>query len=53
ADNGLGDISPETRGRGFGLFITREILQYYGGFLEIKSRKGAGTAVRLYLRVSS
>ncbi|GBE36850.1 sensor protein ZraS [bacterium BMS3Bbin07] len=52
ADNGLGDISPETRGRGFGLFITREILQYYGGFLEIKSKKGAGTTVRLYLRVS-
>jgi len=53
ADNGISGISPENKGRGFGLFITREILQYYGGFLEIKSLKDAGTAVRLYLRVSS
>ncbi|MEC4685169.1 MAG: ATP-binding protein [Nitrospirota bacterium] len=53
ADSGINDISPENKGRGFGLFITREILQYYGGSLEIKSRKGAGTTVRLYLRVSS
>jgi len=53
ADNGINGISTENKGRGFGLFITREILQYYGGFIEIKSRKGAGTAVRLYLRVSS
>lgn len=34
-------------GRGFGLFITREILQYCGGRLEIGSKKGLGTTVRL------
>jgi len=39
-------------GRGFGLFITREILQYYGGSLEIVSRKGEGTTVRLCLPAS-
>jgi two-component system nitrogen regulation sensor histidine kinase GlnL len=39
----------EKEGRGFGLFITREILQYYGGHLEIKSRKGTGTTIRLHL----
>lgn len=39
------------KGKGFGLFITREILQYYGGNLEIKSKKGSGTTVRLYLPV--
>lgn len=55
ADHGFNDISHEgkDKGRGFGLFITREILQCYGGFLEIRSRKGAGTTVRLYLRVST
>lgn len=35
------------RGKGFGLFLTREILRYYGGLLQIKSQKGAGTKVRL------
>lgn len=34
-------------GRGFGLFITREILNHYGGHMEIKSKKGEGTTVRL------
>ncbi len=52
-DSGESDVTPEKRGRGFGLFITREILQYYGGFLEIESKKGAGTTVGLYLRASS
>jgi two-component system nitrogen regulation sensor histidine kinase GlnL len=37
------------RGKGFGLFITREILQYYGGRLEMRSIKGKGTVVRLYV----
>ncbi|MDA8389046.1 MAG: ATP-binding protein [Nitrospiraceae bacterium] len=35
------------KGKGFGLFLTREILRYWGGLLQIKSRKGAGTTVRL------
>lgn len=39
----------ERGGKGFGLFITREIVQYYGGHLEINSRKGVGTTIRLYL----
>ncbi len=39
------------KGKGFGLFITREILKCYGGHLEIKSRKGKGTDVRLYFPV--
>jgi two-component system nitrogen regulation sensor histidine kinase GlnL len=40
---------PEKEGRGFGLFIAREILQYYGGYLDIKSRRGKGTTMRLFL----
>lgn len=60
ADSGPG-ISGKLQGlpsgnnesKGFGLFITREILQCYGGRLEIKSQKDAGTAVRLYLPVGS
>jgi two-component system nitrogen regulation sensor histidine kinase GlnL len=40
----------EKRGKGFGLLITREVLAYYGGHLEIQSRKGSkGTIARLYL----
>jgi two-component system nitrogen regulation sensor histidine kinase GlnL len=41
--------SARSRGRGFGLFITREILQAHGGALEISSKPGQGTTVRLYL----
>jgi two-component system nitrogen regulation sensor histidine kinase GlnL len=36
-------------GRGFGLFLTRETMQYYGGQVEIRSPSGQGTTVRLYL----
>jgi two-component system nitrogen regulation sensor histidine kinase GlnL len=36
-------------GRGFGLFLTRETMQYYGGQVEIRSPRGQGTTVRLYL----
>lgn len=39
----------EGSGRGFGLFITREIVQYYGGHLEIRSKKNFGTSVKLCL----
>lgn len=38
------------KGHGFGLCITREILQYYKGKIEIKNLKGKGTTVKLYLR---
>ncbi|KAF0214835.1 MAG: two-component system NtrC family nitrogen regulation sensor histidine kinase [Geobacteraceae bacterium] len=38
-------------GRGFGLFITREVVQYHGGYMEISSEKNAGTSVKIYLPV--
>lgn len=41
--------SARSRGKGFGLFITREILQHHGGMLELTSRKNHGTTVRLVL----
>jgi two-component system nitrogen regulation sensor histidine kinase GlnL len=51
AGNRLDDVlmQAENRGRGFGVFLTREVLQYYGGHLEIKSEKGSGTTASLYL----
>jgi two-component system nitrogen regulation sensor histidine kinase GlnL len=39
----------EDRGKGFGLLITREILKGYGGYLEMKGRKGKGTVALLYI----
>jgi two-component system nitrogen regulation sensor histidine kinase GlnL len=36
-------------GKGFGLFISYEVLKYYNGNLKIESRKNEGTIVRLYL----
>ena len=36
-------------GKGFGLFLTNEILKCYDGYLEIKSKKNAGTTVTLYI----
>jgi two-component system nitrogen regulation sensor histidine kinase GlnL len=47
--------SPERRtasGRGFGLFITREVAQYHGGHLEIESSRNSGTRVRILLPVA-
>ncbi len=41
-----------TKGKGFGLGITREVLQYHGGHLEILSDKGKGTTVRLCLPIN-
>jgi two-component system nitrogen regulation sensor histidine kinase GlnL len=37
----------EDKRKGYGLFITREILKYYGGYLKIESEKDVGTTVRL------
>jgi two-component system nitrogen regulation sensor histidine kinase GlnL len=42
-------LSSRKKGRGLGLFITREILRSFGGRLEIKSRKERGTTVKLYI----
>jgi two-component system nitrogen regulation sensor histidine kinase GlnL len=41
--------SRSSKGKGFGLFITHEILNHHGGHLEVKSKKGAGTTMRLFL----
>jgi two-component system nitrogen regulation sensor histidine kinase GlnL len=58
SDTGLGmgdrkidDLSSENRenGRGFGLFITYEILKHYGGHLEIDSKKNMGTTIKLFI----
>jgi two-component system nitrogen regulation sensor histidine kinase GlnL len=43
----------KSSGKGFGLFISYEVLKYYNGHLTIESRKNEGTTVRLYLPVSS
>ena len=44
-----GSVSAAAKGKGLGLFITREILRSNGGFLEIKSTNGSGTTVKLCL----
>ncbi len=58
SDTGPGMTDPpqhaiETRDngkdRGFGLFITYEVLKYYRGHVEIESKKNEGTTVRLFL----
>ncbi|MGA7828173.1 MAG: ATP-binding protein [Geobacteraceae bacterium] len=36
-------------GRGFGLFLAREIVRSHGGHLEIVSRKDIGTTVSIYI----
>lgn len=41
--------SPAPGGRGFGLFITREVLRLHGGTVEIQSSQSQGTRVRLLL----
>lgn len=42
---------PSHAGRGFGLFITREIVQYHGGHMTIVSKKNEGTHVTLFIPV--
>jgi two-component system nitrogen regulation sensor histidine kinase GlnL len=41
----------QEQGKGFGLFIAREVVQHHGGRLEIRSVKGSGTTVRVCLPV--
>jgi two-component system nitrogen regulation sensor histidine kinase GlnL len=50
-DNALGEFPVERRenGKGFGLFITYEILKHYGGHLEIDSKKDSGTTIKLFI----
>ena len=40
--------SPHAKGRGFGLLITYEVLRSVHGHLEISSKGGKGTTVRMY-----
>lgn len=42
-------VTSRREGRGFGLFVTREVLQAFKGEIEIKSKKGMGTTVRMFL----
>lgn len=39
----------QKKGKGLGLFISREILKSFGGHMEIKSKKDKGTTVKLYI----
>ncbi len=50
-DNTLGEFPADRRenGKGFGLFITYEILKHYGGHLEIDSKKDTGTTIKLFI----
>ncbi len=43
------EAQAENRGKGFGLLITREILKGYGGYLDLKTRKGKGSVARLFI----
>lgn len=47
--NRIGNVSAplKCKGKGVGLFITREILKTYGGHLEIRNNKVCGTTVKL------
>lgn len=45
------DAMSGSAGKGFGLFISYEVLKYYNGHLNIESRKNEGTVVRLYLPI--
>jgi two-component system nitrogen regulation sensor histidine kinase GlnL len=47
----IGDLSSDTKnnGKGFGLFITYEILKHYGGHLEIDSKMNMGTTIKLFI----
>jgi two-component system nitrogen regulation sensor histidine kinase GlnL len=51
SDRKIDDLTSENRenGRGFGLFITYEILKHYGGHLEIDSKKNIGTTIKLFI----
>jgi two-component system nitrogen regulation sensor histidine kinase GlnL len=42
----------EYKRSGHGMFVTQEILRYYGGHMEIESAKGSGTTVRLYIPIN-
>ena len=51
SEKGLGELpaGKSGNGRGFGLFITHEILNHYGGHVEIDSKKDLGTTIKLFI----
>lgn len=42
----------QQKGRGFGLFLTREVMQHHGGTLEIQSSPDSGTLITLRFPIS-
>ena len=44
-------VPSKVEGKGFGLFITREILQSCGGYLEIKKQRGTGITAKMYIPI--
>jgi two-component system nitrogen regulation sensor histidine kinase GlnL len=47
--NGDTIIPSKNKGRGLGLFLTREILHSFGGHITIESKKRLGSTVKLYI----
>ena len=43
------NMTRKKRGKSFGLLITEEIMNHYGGRMDIMSMKDRGTIVRLYI----
>jgi signal transduction histidine kinase len=39
--------SKQSKGTGFGLFISKNIIQQHGGFINVKSAKGKGTCIHI------
>ena len=39
--------SKQSKGTGFGLFISKNIVQQHGGFINVKSAKGKGTCIHI------
>jgi signal transduction histidine kinase len=49
SSNGEIIMPSRNNGKGLGLFLTREILHSCGGHLEIKSKRGLGSTIKLYI----
>jgi two-component system, NtrC family, sensor histidine kinase HydH len=45
-------FTTKSRGLGIGLALARRVLQRFDGRIEIESRAGAGTVVRLHLKAA-
>jgi two-component system, NtrC family, nitrogen regulation sensor histidine kinase GlnL len=51
ANKRIGELSEDrgNNGKGFGLFITHEILKHYNGHLELDSKMNYGTTIKLFI----